>query len=71
MKQKSYKAIITILDPEENTMDEKEYELDIKGGSLNDIEASVSNFRNGLLPNVGRVFWIMNRKSILKKSPQR
>ncbi len=31
MKHKSYKAILTILDPEENTMDEKEYELDIKG----------------------------------------
>jgi beta-xylosidase len=44
MKHKSYKAILTILDPEENTMDEKEYEIDIKGGSLNDIEASVVIF---------------------------
>jgi len=56
MKQKNYKAIITIIDPEQNRMSEKEYELNIKGGSLNDIEASVSVFRNALLPDVGIIF---------------
>jgi len=55
MKHKSYKAILTILDPEENTMDEKEYELDIKGGSLNDIEASVSNLM--MVPVISGLFY--------------
>lgn len=52
-------------------MDEKEYEIDIKGGSLNDIEASVSNFRNGLLPNVEQSILDNEQREYVKKSPQR
>ncbi len=71
MKQKSYKAIITILDPEQNKMSEKEYELDIKRGNLNDIEASVSSFRNALLPNVEHNILENEQREYLKKSPQK
>jgi hypothetical protein len=71
MKQKNYKAIITIIDPEQNRMSEKEYELNIKGGSLNDIEASVSVFRNALLPDVEHNILNNEQREYLKKSPQR
>jgi hypothetical protein len=71
MKQKSYKAIITILDPEQNKMSEKEYELDIKRGNLNDIEASVSSFRNALLPHIEHNILENEQSGYLKKSPQK
>ena len=68
MKSKQYKAQITILDSEQNIVTDLEHSLNIKNGTLDDIEMSVMELKNTVLARIQKKILENEQAEYVKKS---